>query len=99
MAVKQRRQLTDEERAKRRERDREYARHAVDRLRSSEGWKAWLTAARAFTVTRPLSGGPASSHARNQPTSVDDMSSSGSEPTCYPRGKQRHEPRAPPAAH
>ncbi len=48
MAVKQRRQLTDEERAKRRERDREYARHAVERLRSSEGWKAWLTARAIF---------------------------------------------------
>ena len=52
MAVNQRRQLTDEERAERRERDREYARHAVERLRSSEGWKAWLTARACFTVTR-----------------------------------------------
>ena len=43
MTVKQRRQLTDEERAERRERDREYARQAVERLRSSQGWQAWLT--------------------------------------------------------
>jgi hypothetical protein len=48
MAVKQRRQLTDEERAERRERDREYARKAVEQLRSSEGWKAWLTARASF---------------------------------------------------
>jgi hypothetical protein len=48
MAVKQRRQLTDEERAERRERDREYAREAVERLRSSEGWKAWLTTRATF---------------------------------------------------
>jgi antirestriction protein ArdC len=48
MAVKQRRQLTDEERAERRERDREFARQAVERLRSSNGWKAWLTARASF---------------------------------------------------
>lgn len=48
MAVKQRRQLTDEERAERRERDREYARKAVEQLRSSDGWKAWLTARTSF---------------------------------------------------
>jgi hypothetical protein len=48
MAVKQRRQLTDEERAGRRERDREYARQAVERLRSSEGWRAWLTTRATF---------------------------------------------------
>jgi hypothetical protein len=45
MAVKQTGQLTDEERA---ERDREYARQAVERLRSSEGWKAWLTTRATF---------------------------------------------------
>jgi antirestriction protein ArdC len=48
MAVKHRRQLTDEERAERRERDREYARKAVEQLRSSAGWKAWLTARASF---------------------------------------------------
>jgi len=48
MAVKQRRQLTDEERAERRERDREYAREAVERLRSSNGWRAWLTTRATF---------------------------------------------------
>ena len=48
MAVKQRRQLTDDERAERRERDREYARKAVEQLRSSEGWKAWLTTRATF---------------------------------------------------
>jgi hypothetical protein len=48
MTVKQRRQLTDEERVERRERDREYARQAVERLRSSEGWRAWLTTRATF---------------------------------------------------
>jgi len=48
MVVKQRRQLTDEERAERRERGREYARQAVERLRSSEGWQAWLTTRATF---------------------------------------------------
>jgi antirestriction protein ArdC len=48
MAVNHRKQLTDEERAERRERDREYARQAVERLRSSEGWRAWLTTRATF---------------------------------------------------
>jgi N-terminal domain of anti-restriction factor ArdC len=48
MTVKQRMQLTDQERAERRERDREYARQAVQRLRSSEGWRAWLTTRATF---------------------------------------------------
>ena len=48
MAVKDRRQLTSEERALRRERDREYARQAVEALRSSQGWKAWLTTRASF---------------------------------------------------
>jgi antirestriction protein ArdC len=48
MTVKHRRQLTDEERAERREHDREYARQAVERLRSSEGWRAWLTIRATF---------------------------------------------------
>jgi antirestriction protein ArdC len=48
MAVKDRRQLTSEERALRRERDREYARQAVETLRSSQGWQAWLTTRASF---------------------------------------------------
>jgi antirestriction protein ArdC len=48
MAVKDRRQLTSEERAQRRERDREYARQAVETLRSSQGWQAWLTTRASF---------------------------------------------------
>jgi antirestriction protein ArdC len=48
MAINHRRQLTDEERAERRKRDREYARQAVERLRSSEGWRAWLTTRATF---------------------------------------------------
>ena len=48
MAVKHKRQLTDDERAERRAQDREYARHAVEQLRSSDGWNAWLTARASF---------------------------------------------------
>jgi hypothetical protein len=33
---------------------------------------------------RLLSGGPVSSHARDQATSFDDMSSSDCDATCYP---------------
>ena len=36
------------ERAERRAQDREYARHAVEQLRSSDGWNAWLTARASF---------------------------------------------------
>jgi hypothetical protein len=43
-----RRRLTDEQRAERRQADREYARQAVERLRSSEGWQAWLASRRHF---------------------------------------------------
>ena len=42
MSVKHKRQLTDDERAERRAQDREYARQAVEQLRSSNGWNAWL---------------------------------------------------------
>lgn len=48
MPVKHKRQLTDEERAQRRAQDREYARQAVEQLRSSDGWNAWLTARASF---------------------------------------------------
>ena len=48
MAVKHKRQLTEDERAERRAQDREYARHAVEQLRSSDGWNAWLTARASF---------------------------------------------------
>ena len=40
--------LTDEERAERRRADREFAREAVERLRSSEGWQTWLVTRRHF---------------------------------------------------
>ena len=42
------RKLTDEERAERRQADREYARHAVEQLRNSEGWQRWLGTRRHF---------------------------------------------------
>jgi len=41
-------QLSDEERAERRRADREYAREAVEQLRSSEGWRRWLRTRRHF---------------------------------------------------
>jgi N-terminal domain of anti-restriction factor ArdC len=50
MAIKHRTHLSDEERAERRARDREYARQAVERLRSSEGWQQWLATRRHFHV-------------------------------------------------
>lgn len=40
--------LSDEGRAERRRADREYAREAVERLRSSEGWQRWLATRRHF---------------------------------------------------
>lgn len=40
--------LSEHERAERRRADREFARHAVERLRSSEGWRAWLESRRHF---------------------------------------------------
>jgi antirestriction protein ArdC len=49
--------LTDEQRAERRAADREYARHAVEALRSSEGWQRWLdTRARfhSYSMTNQL---------------------------------------------
>jgi hypothetical protein len=48
MSVKEQGQLSVEERAQRRERDREYTRQAVETLRSSQGWKAWLTTRASF---------------------------------------------------
>jgi hypothetical protein len=48
MSAKHKPQLTDDERAERRAQDREYARQAVEQLRSSDGWNAWLTARASF---------------------------------------------------
>ena len=48
MAKNSRKPLTEEERAARRERDRKLAQDAVERLASSEGWKAWLKTRGAF---------------------------------------------------
>ena len=45
---KHKRRLTEDERAERRAQDREYARQAVEQLRSSDGWNAWLTARASF---------------------------------------------------
>ena len=39
---------SEEERAERRRADREHAREAVERLRSSEGWRRWLATRRHF---------------------------------------------------
>jgi N-terminal domain of anti-restriction factor ArdC len=40
--------VSDEERAERRRADREYARQAVEQLRTSEGWQRWLATRRHF---------------------------------------------------
>ena len=45
-----RRRLTDAERDERRQADRQRSRDAIDRLRSSEGWRQWLAARRHFRV-------------------------------------------------
>lgn len=46
--------LSEEERAERRRGDREYARAAVELLRSSEGWQQWLASRRHFHTYSPL---------------------------------------------
>ena len=46
--MRQRKTLSDEERARKRAEDREYARQAVERLRSSEGWQQWLRTRASF---------------------------------------------------
>jgi antirestriction protein ArdC len=43
-----RRGLTDQQRSERRRADREYARRAAERLRSSDGWQRWLATRRHF---------------------------------------------------
>ena len=48
MATKTRNPLTDQERAARRQADREFAEQAVHALRTSAGWQAWLTARGTF---------------------------------------------------
>jgi antirestriction protein ArdC len=45
---KVKKRLTDEERAERRRADREFARRAVEQLRSSAGWQTWLSTRRHF---------------------------------------------------
>jgi antirestriction protein ArdC len=45
---KTKKRLTDEERAERRRADREFARDAVKRLRTSEGWQTWLATRQRF---------------------------------------------------
>ncbi len=50
-----RKALTDDERAQRRQADRDRAREAVDALKASDGWQRWLLAAATFTATAWLS--------------------------------------------
>ena len=45
---KPRKPLSEQERAERRRADREFARQAVEQLRSSEGWQRWLATRRHF---------------------------------------------------
>ncbi len=40
--------LTDEERARHREQDRQVAQHAAEKLRHAEGWQRWLACRRHF---------------------------------------------------
>ena len=42
------RQLTEQQRAERRAGERQLAQQAVEQLRSSEGWQAWLSSRRHF---------------------------------------------------
>ena len=52
-----RQHLSDEERAERRRADRQFAREAVERLCTSEGWQTWLSSRRHFhsyTLTNQL---------------------------------------------
>ncbi len=48
MAEKSSRRMSEQQRAERRERDRERARHATEALLTSEGWQRWLRARAAF---------------------------------------------------
>jgi hypothetical protein len=48
MSTTQRPKLTEEERAERRERDREYAQKAVEQLKNSDGWQQWLSSRALF---------------------------------------------------
>jgi len=48
MPIKTQTRLTEEERAERRARDREYAQLAVEQLRSSNGWQQWLRTRASF---------------------------------------------------
>ena len=43
-----RRRFSDQERAERRERDRQYAQRAVEQLRSTDGWQQWLRTRASF---------------------------------------------------
>jgi antirestriction protein ArdC len=48
MGKAERPKLTEQQRAERRERDREYAQKAVERLRESDGWQQWLRTRASF---------------------------------------------------
>jgi antirestriction protein ArdC len=48
MSTTQRPKLTEQERAERRERDREYALKAVEQLKNSDGWRQWLRSRALF---------------------------------------------------
>ena len=48
MAKKSSRRLSEQQRAERRERDRERARQATEALLTSEGWERWVRARAVF---------------------------------------------------
>ncbi len=76
MPVKHKRPpLSEEERAERRRGDREYARAAVERLRSSEGWQQWLASRRHFHTYSLVISRWVSPTAHSGAVTVDDMSS------------------------
>lgn len=60
MSTTARRRLTEQERAERRERDRdrEYALQAVEQLRSSDGWQQWLRTRASFHTYTPRQPAP-----------------------------------------
>lgn len=54
MANTKRRPLTDAEREQRRPQDRQTAMAAVEVLKSSDGWRAWLRVRRRFHTYTPV---------------------------------------------
>jgi hypothetical protein len=69
--------LTDEQRGERRRADREFAREAVERLRSSEGWQRWLAARRHFHAYSLANQLLIAMHRRDEGRRVPDVAGAG----------------------